>query len=244
MSPARREGPLARIAAGVVVAALTGCAGSSGHGGTRAADAGGDGFYRLPPVNDAGLGDSTDSRDRVKFACGSVSGALTGGLVCDRLFPDLNWDSVPGYAEVSVSATLAPGATGPDSGLARANELGVTFRIYTGPSMAPMTESCATVPPLPPRTGGGFIATVGDWEAYCNPGEAPTPGVAFQLTITSVGVLTSDSLGADPIDASADAFAWDAAHPEVLSNTFHGALQATVPTTADGGAPVFVTMTF
>jgi len=82
--------------------------------------------------------------------------------------------------------------------------------------------------------------------AYCNPSEAPTPGVAFQLTITSVGVLTSDTLGADPLDASADAFDWDAAHPEVLSNTFHGSLQATIPTVADGGggAPVFVAMTF
>jgi hypothetical protein len=202
-------------------------------------------MFVLPPVIDASFGpDSAETRDRIKFPCGTVTGAVTANLVCERLFPDLNWDFEPSYAFLSISASIAAGAEGPDSAVSTLTAQGLVFQILTQPPTAPMTVSCATVPPLPPHVWGpAFHGGFGAWSAACDSPTEALPGSSFELTITSVGVLTSDSLGSDPLDASADGFDWDAAHGEVLSNTFHGTFKATL-VAGDAGAPVHVSMTF
>jgi hypothetical protein len=222
---------------------VVGCGGS--HGVSQpSSEAGPDVTYVLPPVIDASFGDSAQTRDRIQFPCGTVTGAITADLVCDRLFPDLNWDFEPHYAFVSIAATIASGAKGPDAAVSALAMQGLVFNILTPPPTAPMTESCATVPPLPPNVWGpAFEGGGGNWMGACDSATEVLPGSSFDLTITSVGVLTSDSLGADPLDAGADGFDWDAAHQEILTNTFHGTFKATL-VAGDAGPPLYVSMTF
>jgi hypothetical protein len=198
----------------------------------------------LPPVIDASYADSMVVRDRTPFPCGTVSGAITADLLCDRLFPDLNWDVVPGSGLLLFSATGAPGGSGPDAAMFVLATQGVGFNILTPTKMQPLTETCATLPPpLADQSRPSFNALFSNWFAACDSATEVVPGTSFELVITSVGTLTSDSLGADPLDASADAFDWASLHQEVLSNSFHGTLRATL-VGPDGGAPIYVDMTF
>ena len=208
-----------------------------------ASDGGTDVTYVLPPVIDATLGDSAETRDRVKFACGRLSGAITADLLCDRILSGFLWDFEPDFAVVELAPTIAPGAEGPDAAVAMLAETGLNFSILTRPPSAPMTETCATLPPLPPATWTAVLGGADNWLVSCNSATEVIPGSSFELTITSVGVLTRDALGADPLDASADGFDWDAAHGEIFSNTFHGSFKATL-VDADAGPPVYVSMTF
>jgi hypothetical protein len=194
---------------------------------------------------DAPLGDALGSRDRVVFSCGTLSGAVTANLLCDRLYPDLNWDFEPGDAFITIHANGAPGVIGPDATTSALADAGIAFRIFTGPEIAPMTVTCATLAPLPADIHStGFFGELGEWEAACNSATDVLPGSSFELVITSVGVLTTDALGTDPLDASPDGFDWSDASREILSNTFHGTLKATLVQAQDAGTPVYVSLTF
>jgi hypothetical protein len=200
-------------------------------------------MYVLPPVSDASFADSAEMRDRITFPCGRMTGAVTADLVCDRVFPDFDWDCEPGDAFLSLWAKPAPGAQGPDAAMSVLAEQGVLFKVFTGSRMAPMTVTCATLAPLPANIWTAFRGGFGNWMAACNSATEVLAGSSFELTVTSVGVLTSDSLGAYPLDASADGYDWDAAHQELISNTFHGSFTATL-VAGDAGAPIYVSMTF
>jgi hypothetical protein len=194
----------------------------------------------LPPVIDASFADSAIARDRKPFACGTLRGAVTADLVCDRLFPDFDWDFTPMGANVEINVKLAPGATGLTASNLSSERLGV--QVFTGRSMAPLTWTCANEPLLPSNQWVAFHSTVDTWAAGCNSPSNTLPGSSFELAITSVGMLTSDSLGADPIDASAATFDWATATREVISNSFHGTFKATL--VASGRDPVYVSMAF
>jgi hypothetical protein len=194
----------------------------------------------LPSVIDASYADAAVTRDRKQFKCGKVTGAVTADLLCDRLYPDFDWGSASAYSVVQISAQLAPGAAGltlPDGSIEH-----VSLQVYTPRTMAPLTETCASLPPLPPNVWIYFHSTVDAWAAGCNSPSKTLPGSSFELVITSVGTLTSDSLGADPIDASAATFDWTTSTQEVISNTFHGTFKETL--VAQGKGPVYVSMEF
>jgi hypothetical protein len=204
-------------------------------------DAGMDGpVYVLPPVRDASLpADSANVLDRVKTHCGTVTGAIQGELLCDHLFPDLNWDHQGSYTGISLGPMLAPGAVGADAEVAGAYLEGFVFMIDTPDPSAPLTETCSTLPPNA-RIEGGYD----DWGVICSATSNSVPGSSFTLTITAVGTLTSDSLGADPLDASADGFDWDAEKGEVLSNSFHGSFKAHLVSMSGSNAPIDLDMSF
>jgi hypothetical protein len=199
--------------------------------------------YPFPPVVEGGLGDSAAAQDRRTFSCGSLSGAVTGALLCNRIFPKLSWDFTPGAAFVSISAVVAPGASGADAAVRAVSAYGVVFKILTGARMAPMTVTCATLAPLPPKVWVAFQGGFGGWSAKCNSAKDVVQGSSFELALTSVGQLFTDSLGADPLDASPDGFDWNDAHREIVSNTFHGTFKATL-VASNGGQPVYVSMVF
>jgi hypothetical protein len=188
-------------------------------------------------ITDSGGGPSGE-----RFPCGTLSGAVTAKLVCDRVFPDLNWDVVPGSGLILIHAFLVP-----EPGEA---EAGVGFQILTPPKMSALDETCATLPPpisgaLKASFTGSFTPslTFRPWLASCNGATQVLPGSSFELRIQTVGTLTHDALGADPLDAGADAFDWGTLNQEVLSNTFHGTFKSTL-VGPDGGAPIHVDMTF
>jgi hypothetical protein len=195
----------------------------------------------LPPVIDASYADAAITKDRKQFKCGKVTGAVTADLVCDRVFPDFDWVSTPPYySQVEISARLAPGAVGltlPDGSLAS-----VGVQVVAPRAMAPLTETCASLPSLPPTVWVAFHSTVDVWAAGCNSPSDMITGSSFELAITSVGTLTSDSLGANPVDASAATFDWATSKQEVISNTFHGTFKATL--VAQDRDPVYVSMEF
>ncbi len=214
---------------GVVLLLLAGCGEAAPH--------------TVRPIDAGAKPDSAEARDRAKFHCGALSGAVTASLLCDRIFPDLNWDFEPHYALVSIAATIDGEASGPDAALSILAMQGVGFEILTPPPAAPMTETCENIPPLPLDVWSGFRGGFGNWFAACNTPNDVLAGSSFELSITSVGVLTRDALGADPLDASADGFDWDSARTEVLSNTFHGTFRATL-VAGDAGDLVYVDMQF
>jgi hypothetical protein len=203
----------------------------------------------LPPVIDATfpLVDSAATRDKQTFPCGTLSGAVTATLVCDHVFPDMNWDVTPGSGYLYIRAQFAPGTAPDASGPASQPELG--FQILTPAKISPLTETCASLPP--PQTGAfkpSFTASfalgaVAGWTAACASATEVLPGTSFKLVIASPGTLTTDSVGADPLDASADAFDWGTLNTELLSNSFHGTLTATL-VGPDGGSPLNADLTF
>jgi hypothetical protein len=201
-------------------------------------------MYALPPVNEGGLGDSPANRDRSQFFCDSVSGAVDGQLICNRLFPDLNWDREPQAAYITISTILAAGAVIQGAGTTTTPTAGVEFELATPPRIVTMSETCDTLPlPEPGALKPAFTGSFAAWKAECSSASQILPGTSFALTISSVGTLTTDGLGADPLDASADGFDWDGSDQEILSNSFHGKLTATL-VAADSGAPIHVEMTF
>src|SRR5208283_3242035 len=103
----RATRPSALTVAALASAAVVGCAGASVHSAPAASDGGRDApSYVLPPVIDASFGpDSFETRDRISFPCGTLTGAVAASLLCNRLYPDLNWDFEPDYAFVSIAAT-------------------------------------------------------------------------------------------------------------------------------------------
>jgi hypothetical protein len=234
------QGRVHVVAALAVV--LAGCKGSSLVRGSE----GGIPDVALPPVIDASFPvvDSALTRDKQTFACGTLSGAATATLVCNRTFPSLNWDVEPGNGFLVVAATIAA-SPGIDASLAGP----VGLEILTPARISPLTETCATLPPpIPGALKPSFTAAFSFglapyWSAACGSATQVLPGTSFELVITSPGTLTSDSAGADPLDASADAFDWATLNREVLSNSFHGTLKATL-VGPDGGSPLYVSLIF
>jgi hypothetical protein len=171
-----------------------------------------------------------------------LSGGVKAKLMCDRVYPDLNWDVEPGSGLLFIHASLVP-----EQGF---REAGVAFQILTRAKMSALSETCATLPPpipgaLKPSFTGEFRASTAtpQWTAACDGAMQVVTGSSFDLTITTVGTLTHDAVGVSPFDASADAFDWSNLNQEVLSNSFHGSFKSTL-VGPDGGTPIYVDMTF
>jgi hypothetical protein len=172
---------------------------------------------------------------------------VTGNLICDHVYPDMNWDVVPspGDRVLFIRARVATAGVGSETPLSTANTPILGFEIVTPGRMAPLTETCATLPPPPPGLlKPSFVGSYLGWSAACSgPSPMVLPGTSFEVVIESVGTLTSDSAGANPLDAGPDAIDWANLKQEVLSNSFHGTLTSTL-VGADGGSPIYVKMTF
>jgi hypothetical protein len=100
----------------------------------------------LPPVIDATFpaNDSAISEDRRPCFCGTLSGAFTAKLVCDPVYPELDWEISPGYAALEMSATTASVDAGSTPVM---GDSALGFRIRTPGRMSPLTETCVTLPP-------------------------------------------------------------------------------------------------
>lgn len=204
----------------------------------------------LPPVVDAnyGAGDSIAAQNQRRFACGTLSGGISGKLYCDRVYPDFTWDVYSGSGLLFIQAYFGSTDGATSSGQTGASSF-ISFEFLTPGKMSRLTETCATLPQALPHalkpsyTASIEVGTATPWSAACASATEVLPGTSFELIITSVGVLTTDSAGADPLDASPDALNWSTLNREVLSNSFHGSLKATLPAT-NGGMPVQAELTF